>query len=69
MMNDIICNNKNSIYYGKSIDYIVKEMQKMKKTNDEFFSWINKAPEWSWLHCGTSVNFTEYDFKNMMIWL
>jgi hypothetical protein len=68
-MDEIICNNKQSIYYGKSIGYIINEMNKMKKTNEQFFNWINKAPEWSWLWNGKSANLTEYDFKNMMIWL
>ena len=62
MIKDIICNNKNSIYYGKSMDYIIKEM---KKTNYDFYSWIERSPA-MWIYHGKSINFSEYDCKNLM---
>ena len=50
----IICNNKNSVYYGHTKDYIIKEMQ---KTNYDFDSWCSRAPA-MWI---------SYDDKNDMI--
>ena len=53
----IICNNKNSIYYKKSKDYIIKEMQ---KTNYDFDSWSHIA---MWISYDTKY---DYDYDNLM---
>ena len=56
----IICNNKNSIYYGHTKDYIIKEMQ---KTNYDFDSWCNRAPA-MWIYYD-DTNY-DYDCDNLM---
>ena len=53
----IICNNKDSIYYRKSKDYIIKEMQ---KTNYDFDRWSQIA---MWISYDTKY---DYDYDNLM---